>query len=278
MTAQTVLAPPFVPQSTTDAPPTPQTPQTPILADDAADRPRPDFTQPMTALVGPALAALAGEPGGRAERVRALLRDLAERGLLDAGVDAAMAQAHGYAEGSAWDSGRPEHDHTRVAAALVAAVADVCGASAAAVAVQRAAIDVLARARRTPANERLLKALRRGAVVGALPAPGQAPLDGELLVDGSILVASGRLDLVGAGPGGAVLLPVRLGGRVVGAWTPYAAAGLVHDAAGTGTLIVDRLVIRADTVVDAPTGPAPTRGAEVPDGPLARLLSEPQAA
>ena len=304
MTVHTLTPPPA-----TESAPAP----TPILADDATDRARPDLAQPVDSLIAPVLAALARQDAACSERVVALLRDLADRGLLDAGVDAVMADAHGYApsvrgsgsaDGDATQDRQDQvagarrgadHDPVRVVTAIIAAVADVCGSSATAVAVQRAAIEILARARRTPANERLLKALRRGSVVAALPAPGQQPLDGTLLVDGSILVAAGRVDVIGARPGGAILLQVRQGAAVVWAWTTYAAAGLTHHRAGgaaagperadarggdatssSTTLTLDRLVLRADTIIDPPTA---RDGA--PAGPelvVAELLGQPQAA
>lgn len=233
---------------------------TQILADDAHDRAKPDLTRPLQVQLAPILGGLTEQGAAPADRAAALLRDLAETGLLDAGVDEVMARAHGYATAVSdlpprWpqdtpsDAGPVRAPHHADPTAVIAALAEVCPASAAAVAVQRFAIEILAHARRTPANERLLKALRRGAVVAAVPAPGESPVAGELLPDGSVLVTSGRVRVLGAGPGAAVLLRARLGGRVVWAWTTYGAAGVAtHDGL---ELSLDRVVLRADAVVDA---------------------------
>lgn len=252
-----------------------------ILADDASERARPDLSLPLPVLLAPVLDALRGaagstesaDPAEAADRGSALVADLADRGLLDAGVDALVASAQGYAgaAGAGAQGGLPTLDP----AVLVAALARVCATSAATVAVQRAAIEVLAHARRTPANERLLKALRRGAVLVGMPAAGEPPLAGEALVDGSVLVQRGRVRLIGARPGGAVLLRVRLGERIVWAWTTYRSAGVVPFGAvarggaadGTlgGELAFDRLVIRAEAVIDAPVREVDRLGLAVVD-------------
>lgn len=257
MTSSTLTRPPSAPSAPSLA--------TPILADDAADRPRPDLTLPLDVLLAPVIAAQQARvqgPGVTAtssvssaeDSVVDLLVDLAASGVLDAGIDAAMSRIHGYGEPADGRHGAGPGAPTDIDMdAVVAELARVDADGAVAVAVQRSAIELLAHARRTPANERLLKALRRGAVVAAVPAPDQRAVSGKLLVDGSVLVASGRVRVLGARPGGAVLLAVALGDREVWAWTTYGAEGVapIAPVAGSGTeLRLDRLVLRADMIID----------------------------
>lgn len=221
------------------------------VADDAPQRRPIDLSQPLEVLLAPVVGRFrARAAAAQGDAAALLLRDLAEAGVLDAGVDAAMARAHGYDTDTHADA---DAETAVDPAAVVAAMAAICPASAMAVAVQRSAIEILALAERTPANERLLKALRRGAVVAAAPAPGQAALVGEQLIDGSVLM-SGRVRVLGAAPGAAVLLRVQVGERLVWAWTSYGASGLgAVPVEGVGLPVVDlsldRVVLRAGEIV-----------------------------
>ncbi|MCA0435779.1 MAG: hypothetical protein LCH98_04715 [Actinobacteria bacterium] len=264
-----------VAQSTLGQPAAVEPPAARILADDAVDRVAPDLAQPVEVLLAGVLRGLrARAAAAPIDPVAALLADLAEAGLLDVGVDAARARVHGY---GAAGSDSPPHGSAVTPDAVVAVLAQVCRVGAAAVLVQRAAIDVLTHARRTPANERLLNALRRGSVGAALPAPGEAPLDGELLVDGSVLVTGTSVRLLGVRPGVALLVRVRVGERVRWAWATRGTAGItVCDGGPAGTpgsahggveVLLDRVILRADALIDTDIEPTTGPGAELLNGP-----------
>ncbi len=147
------------------------------------------------------------------------LREAADAALLDEGVDEIVAHVAGRADEAL---GR-----------LVSLISDLAGdapALARAVAEQRLAIELLARGRRTPSNERLLRALRRGRILGALAtidpwSPVVAVVDGD-----GTWTLTGRVDISAELPGrSALLVPVRSSdGRRALVWIGIGDAGVTQ--------------------------------------------------
>lgn len=180
------------------------------------------------------------------------LRAAGEAGLLDEGVDGLLAESPSYAQDAL--------------ARIVDLVADLAGDArtlARGIAEQRVAIEVLARGLRTPSNERLLRALRRGRLVGALATIDPwAPVLAAATADGSWTL-TGRVEVSADLPGGsAVLIPVRVGaGRRALAWIGAHDAGVTSlpeqarpFGARSRALLLEGVRVRADEIVAGDLG------------------------
>lgn len=137
------------------------------------------------------------------------LRAAGDAGLLDQGVDGLLAESPFFAQ-----------DALARIVELVADLAVDARILARGIAEQRVAIEVLARGARTPSNERLLRALRRGRLVGALATIDPwSPVRALPAADGAWSL-TGRVEVSADLPSGsAALIPVLTGdGRRALAW------------------------------------------------------------
>ncbi|MEP7160821.1 MAG: hypothetical protein ABI746_06935 [Dermatophilaceae bacterium] len=190
-------------------------------------------------------------PMGHAD-VPTALREAADAALLDEGVDEIVAHVAGRAD--------------EALARLVSLVSDLAGdapALARAVAEQRLAIELLARGRRTPSNERLLRALRRGRILGALATIDPwSPVVAVVDEDGTWAL-TGRVDISADLPAGsALLVPVRSSdGRRALVWIGVGDVGVTHlpvqsrpFGARSRALLLDGVRVRVDELVTDETG------------------------
>ncbi len=180
--------------------------------------------------------------------VAAGLRAAGEAGLLDQGVDGLLAERPYSAQ-----------DALRRVVRLVAELAGDARILARGIAEQRLAIEVLARGQRTPSNERLLRALRRGRLVGALAtidpwAPVRAATaDGSWSLTGRVEVSADLPE------GSAVLVPVLIAdGRRALVWIGAHDAGVTllpeeprPFGARSRPLLLNGVRVRADEIVAA---------------------------
>ncbi len=180
------------------------------------------------------------------------LREAADAALLDEGIDEIVAQV----------VGREDEALGR----LVSLISDLAGdapALARAVAEQRLAIELLARGRRTPSNERLLRALRRGRILGALATIDPwSPVVAVVDEDGTWTL-TGRVDISAELPGrSALLVPVRSSdGRRALVWIGSGDAGVTQlpvqsrpFGARSRPLLLDEVRVRVDEIVTDETG------------------------
>ncbi|WP_162873047.1 hypothetical protein [Austwickia chelonae] len=230
-----------------------------VLADDAVVRTSFDPEAPVDIALAPVLSLLStqGCPGNDAS-IRVLMRAVAATGLLDIGLDALLAETHGWPAACA-DSARSAR---LLFDAAVDDIATLCPAAARHLCDQRHAMETLARGRRTIANERLLQALRRGTATVVLPDRDRLPLSGELLPDGRLRISGIDLPVHGSPLGAALVLVVRLsnGGEVVG-WTGLTAGQVVPvadrgDAEWCGRITAQECFIGADEVISSTRGGA----------------------
>ncbi|MBW3085293.1 hypothetical protein KEM60_01490 [Austwickia sp. TVS 96-490-7B] len=222
-----------------------------VLADDAAPRRVCDPCAPTATLLAPVLA-------GQRQRIivglhrhhdpiadlRALIHDVADAGLFDIVLRCT--------------DGSPD-PATHAWLNVIAALRSVDPLSAACVTAHRTAIDLLAHGHPSASNDRLQRALRRGAVTVAHAAQNARALDARRRTDGSLLVKAGRLRMSGVIPGAALIVPVALGpGEVVLAWTGLRTPGVAAQpvvTAGEGVACADvdfrQVVIAATEVIAA---------------------------
>ncbi len=221
----------------------------PVIALDADQPASPDAPPWMSAEARAALDSVGPDgwlPQTRTD-VAAGLRAAGEAGLLDQGVDGLLAERPYSAE-----------DALRRIVRLVADLAGDTRILARGIAEQRLAIEVLARGLRTPSNERLLRALRRGRLVGALATIDPwTPVLAATASDGSWSL-TGRVEVSADLPeGSAVLIPVLTAdGRRALAWIGAHDAGvtpLPEEARPFGararTLLLDGVRVRVGEVV-----------------------------
>lgn len=182
------------------------------------------------------------------------LRAVAASGLLDAEIDAVLADA---AASDVSDS-----------AELIAALAGECVPTAFGLWAHRVVTDYLARGTRTPATDEALARLRTADAVGAtgmaqalkaLAGLGELGIDAAPAAGGGYVLSGFVAWISNLVEGAVLVLPARLpDGRGLVVWLPLATPGLVAkpvtgllalDATASGTLRLDGVHVGADQVL-----------------------------
>lgn len=229
---------------------------TPVLADDACTESVFDGSTSTGERIALVLARLRdAQDRPDSERLRALLADVADAGLLDADIDLRLALVRGYASPEATSVSGAD-----LAEQVIAQVGSIWPVGATALQVQRIAILALAGGRETAANDRLLRALRRGSVIAAAPVAGALPVLGRGESCGGVRIDRALLRVESALAASAVMVAVALtDGQVVTGWLGRRAAGVELTPVGVrgGVLALREVRIGPDELLsEAVTGPS----------------------